>query len=272
MSTNRPFLGVELSATGRRWRDRLDIRAAQASVAMVQRYGVPELLARVLAGRGVGLDEVEAWLDPTVRRLLPDPDTLTGMAAAVARLADAVTSGEAVAVFGDYDVDGATSTALLVEVLRAGGLDPLFHIPDRIFEGYGPNIPAIEALAGKGTKLLVTVDCGTASFEPFARARELGLDVVVIDHHQTGEALPDVAALVNPNRADDLSGLAHLCAAGLVFVVAAGRARGGRSRTCSRRSTWSRSARLPTWCRSPASTAPSSPRGSSLCAAASGRV
>ncbi len=226
----RAFLGVERSVTGRFWRDRLDLRGSQAALAIVQRHGVPELLARVLAGRNVPVDEVEAYLDPTVRRLLPDPDTLTGMPAAVARLADAVTSGEQIAVFGDYDVDGATSTALLVEVLRTGGLDPWFHIPDRIFEGYGPNIPAIEQLAARGAKLLVTVDCGTVSFEPFARAHELGLDVVVIDHHQAGEELPDVAGLVNPNRADDLSGLGHLCAAGLVFVVAVGLVRELRRR------------------------------------------
>ncbi|SCW92696.1 single-stranded-DNA-specific exonuclease RecJ [Ancylobacter rudongensis] len=226
----RPFLGVSRSATGRFWRERLDARGAQTTLAIVQRHGVPEILARVLAGRGVAIDAVEAWLDPTVKRLLPDPDTLTAMPACVARLADAVMRGEKVAVFGDYDVDGATATALLVEVLRAGGLDPAFHIPDRIFEGYGPNIPAIEALAERGATLLVTVDCGTMSFEPFARARELGLDVVVIDHHQAGEELPEVAALVNPNRADDLSGLGHLCAVGLVFVVAVGLLRELRQR------------------------------------------
>ncbi|MDQ0513029.1 single-stranded-DNA-specific exonuclease RecJ [Ancylobacter amanitiformis] len=218
----RAFLGVSQSATGRFWRERLDVRGAQTTLAIVQRHGVPEILARVLAARGVGIDEVAGWLDPTVRDLLPDPDTLTDMGAAVARLADAVVSGEPVAVFGDYDVDGATSTALLVDVLRAGGLDPAFYIPDRIFEGYGPNIPAIEGLAAQGARLLVTVDCGTMSFAPFARARELGLDVVVIDHHQAGEELPEVAALVNPNRVDDLSGLGHLCAVGLVFVVAVG--------------------------------------------------
>ncbi|WP_421697879.1 single-stranded-DNA-specific exonuclease RecJ [Ancylobacter sp.] len=226
----RPFLGVNRSASGRFWRERLDVRGAQTTLAIVQRHGVPEILARVLAGRGVAIDEVEAWLDPTVKRLLPDPDTLTDMPACVARLADAVIRGEKVAVFGDYDVDGATATALLVEVLRAGGLDPAFHIPDRIFEGYGPNIPAIEALAERGATLLVTVDCGTMSFEPFARARAIGLDVLVIDHHQAGEALPEVAALVNPNRADDLSGLGHLCAVGLVFVVAVGLLRELRNR------------------------------------------
>lgn len=226
----RPFLGVNRSATGRFWRERLDVRGAQTTLAIVQRHGVPEILARVLAGRGVAIDEVDAWLDPTVKRLLPDPDTLTDMPACVGRLADAVMRGEKVAVFGDYDVDGATATALLVEVLRAGGLDPAFHIPDRIFEGYGPNIPAIEALAERGATLLVTVDCGTMSFEPFARARAIGLDVLVIDHHQAGEALPEVAALVNPNRADDLSGLGHLCAVGLVFVVAVGLLRELRNR------------------------------------------
>ncbi|MBS7540278.1 single-stranded-DNA-specific exonuclease RecJ [Ancylobacter lacus] len=230
----RPFLGVDRSATGRFWRERLDPRASAVPLAMVQRNGIPELLARVLAARDVPVGEVEAYLDPTVKRLLPDPDVLTGMGAAVARLADAVMRGESVAVFGDYDVDGATSTALLVEVLRAGGLDPLFHIPDRIFEGYGPNIPAIESLAARGVRLLVTVDCGTASFEPFARAHALGLDVVVIDHHQTGEELPEVAALVNPNRADDLSGLGHLCAVGLVFIVAV-----GLLRELRRRGWWS---------------------------------
>ncbi|MCB4771781.1 single-stranded-DNA-specific exonuclease RecJ [Ancylobacter sp. Lp-2] len=226
----RAFLGVARSATGRFWRDRLDMRGASAALAVAQRHGVPELLARVLAGRGVGLDEVPAYLDPTVRDLLPDPDTLTDMEPAVTRLADAVTRGEKVAVFGDYDVDGATATALLVEVLRAGGLDPAFHIPDRIFEGYGPNIPAIEALRAAGASLLATVDCGTMSFEPFARAAAIGLDVVVIDHHQAGEALPPVAALVNPNRIDDLSGLGHLCAVGLVFVTAVGLVRELRRR------------------------------------------
>ncbi len=220
--TNRPFLNVAQSATGRSWRERLDVRGTQTALAMTQRYGISELLARVLAGREVGLDEVETYLDPTIRALLPDPDTLTDMAPAVARLARAVTGGEQVAVFGDYDVDGACSTALLVGVLRAAGLDPLFHIPDRIYEGYGPNVPAIEALAAQGVTLLVTVDCGTTSAEPLAAARRLGLDVVVIDHHQANEALPPAEAIVNPNREDDLSGLGHVCAAGLTFITAVG--------------------------------------------------
>ncbi|MEI9407121.1 DHH family phosphoesterase, partial [Mesorhizobium argentiipisi] len=126
---------------------------------------------------------------------------------------------EKVAIFGDYDVDGATSAALLAWHLRHCGLDPLIHIPDRIFEGYGPNTEAIRALAAKGATLLVTVDCGTTSIEPLAEAKRLGMSVVVIDHHQAGTELPEVDALVNPNRLDDLSGLGHLAAVGLVLVT-----------------------------------------------------
>ncbi|MFG1430831.1 single-stranded-DNA-specific exonuclease RecJ [Xanthobacter sp. V2C-8] len=228
--TNRPFLNVSHSATGRAWRERLDARGAQTALAMAQRYGVSELLARVLAGRGVALEEVETYLDPAIRTLLPDPDTLTDMAPAVERLAHAAMRGESVAVFGDYDVDGACSTALLVGVLRAAGLDPRFHIPDRIYEGYGPNVPAIEALAAEGVTLLVTVDCGTTSAEPLAAARRLGMDVVVIDHHQASEALPPAHAIVNPNREDDLSGLGHVCAAGLTFITAVGLVRALRQK------------------------------------------
>lgn len=219
---NRLFLDVARSATGRAWRERLDVRTSQIALAMAQRTGISELLARVLAGRDVPLDEVERYLDPSIRTLLPDPDTLTDMAAAVDRLARAVATGETVAVFGDYDVDGACATALMVSVLRAAGLDPLFHIPDRIFEGYGPSVPAIEQLAARGVTLLVTVDCGTTSLEPLEAAQRLGMNTVVIDHHQAGEALPPAAAIVNPNREDDLSGLGHVCAAGLVFVTAVG--------------------------------------------------
>ncbi|WP_332118623.1 single-stranded-DNA-specific exonuclease RecJ [Azorhizobium caulinodans] len=220
--TNRPFLSVARSATGRTWRDRLDVRASQMALAIAQRHFVADLVARILAGRGVDIDDVPAFLDPTIKALLPDPDTLTDMGGAVERIARAVTNGEQVAVFGDYDVDGATSTALLVDVLRGAGLDPFFHIPDRIFEGYGPNVNAIEQLAARGVTLLITVDCGTTSTEPLAAARRLGLDVVVIDHHQAGEHLPEANAIVNPNREDDLSGLGHLCAVGLVFVTAVG--------------------------------------------------
>src|SRR5437016_5401204 len=139
--------------------------------------------------------------------------------AAAKRIADAVVAGERVAIFGDYDVDGATSAALLAWHLRHTRLDPLIHIPDRLFEGYGPNTEAVRALAAKGATLLVTVDCGTTSLEPLTEAKRLGMAVVVIDHHQCGDALPDVDALVNPNRLDDLSGLGYLAAVGLTLVT-----------------------------------------------------
>ena len=126
---------------------------------------------------------------------------------------------EKVAIFGDYDVDGATSAALLAWHLRHCGLDPLIHIPDRLFEGYGPNTEAVRALAAKGATLLITVDCGTTSIEPLAEAKRLGMSVVVIDHHQAGDVLPEVDALVNPNRPDDISGLGHLAAVGLTLVT-----------------------------------------------------
>ncbi len=217
--TNRLFLGVESSATGRAWRDRLDERAAARALAIAQRHDMPELLARILAGRNVELDAVEGFLDPAIKRTMPDPHVLCGMQEAAERLADAMMRGECVAIFGDYDVDGATSAALLARFLRFGNIEPLIHIPDRLFEGYGPNLEAVRALAARGATLLVTVDCGTTSIEPLTAARMSGVDVIVIDHHQADEALPPAIAVVNPNRRDDLSGLGHLAAVGLVFMT-----------------------------------------------------
>src|SRR6202030_93289 len=161
-----------------------------------QRYDLPELLARVLAGRNVEIDAVEAFLDPTIKRSMPDPHVLTAMPEAAARIADAVQRGETIAIFGDYDVDGATASALLARFLRQAGNEPLIHIPDRLFEGYGPNVEAVRALAGRGATLLVTVDCGTTSIEPLAQAHALGMDVVVVDHHQADEALPHAVEIV----------------------------------------------------------------------------
>jgi len=219
MSESRLFLGVENSATGRAWRDRLDERGAARALAIAQRHDLPELLARILAGRNVEVDAVDAFLDPTVKRSMPDPHVLTAMKEASERIADAAMRGESVAIFGDYDVDGATSAALLARYLRQCGIEPLIHIPDRLFEGYGPNIEAVRALAERGAKLLVCVDCGTTSIEPLQEAKKLGLDTVIIDHHQADEALPPAVAIVNPNRRDDLSGLGHLAAVGLTFMT-----------------------------------------------------
>nr|WP_210340244.1 single-stranded-DNA-specific exonuclease RecJ [Microvirga splendida] len=215
----KPFLGVANSALGRTWVERCDAAQSTIALAIAQTHGLPDILARVLAGRGVGIHETDGFLNPRLRDLMPDPHKLTDMEAAASRLADAVTRGEKVAIFGDYDVDGACSAALLAEYLRACGVEYAIHIPDRITEGYGPNVDAIRALKEQGADILVTVDCGTASIEPLAEARRLGLDPLVLDHHQAPEQLPEALAIVNPNRQDDLSGLGHLCAAGVVFLT-----------------------------------------------------
>ncbi len=215
---SRLFLGIEQSAMGRAWRDRLTPEASARALAMVQQQGLDDLLARLLAGRGVGPDEALAFLDPSLRGLMPDPGVLQGMQPAVDRLLQAIKKQEKVAIFGDYDVDGACSAALLAEFLNNVGCPCQIHIPDRIFEGYGPNEQAIAMLREQGASLLVCVDCGTTSHEVLAKARGFGLDVLVIDHHQAPEVLPD-AIIVNPNRLDDVSGLGALCAAGVVFMV-----------------------------------------------------
>ncbi len=212
------FLGVEHSLTGRPWRARLDVAGEARALAITQIAGQDELMARILAGRGVGFEQVERHLDPTLRDLMPDPFTMRDMAAATARLKQAVERRERVAIFGDYDVDGAASAALLSEYLQACGCETLIHIPDRVVEGYGPNVEAMMSYRAKGATLVVTVDCGAVSFEPFACAHRLGLDVVVFDHHQAPEALPEALAIVDPNRQDDLSGLGYLCAAGVVYM------------------------------------------------------
>ncbi|MEQ8696264.1 MAG: single-stranded-DNA-specific exonuclease RecJ [Bauldia litoralis] len=215
----RAFLGVEQSLTGRRWAERLDGEAARVAQAMAQRHGISDIVARVLAGRGVATDDAPDFLDPALKRLMPDPSLLTDMDAAAARIADAITGGEAIAIFGDYDVDGATSSALMLRFLRAAGCDATVYIPDRIFEGYGPNPEAMGKLAEGGAKLVICVDCGSTSFEALTEARRLGLGVVVLDHHQVGAELPPAEAVVNPNRQDDLSGLGHLAAVGVTFLT-----------------------------------------------------
>jgi single-stranded-DNA-specific exonuclease len=211
--------GVTRSFTDRIWRERLDEQGKIASMAMVQRSGVSEVLARVLAGRGIAIDGVADYLDPTLKKQMPDPYCLTDMQVAVDRLADAVENSEKIAIFGDYDVDGATSAALLGSFFMAAGVEFRIHIPDRIIEGYGPNSAAIRALAAEGAKLLVTVDCGSTSYEALQVARDCGVDAVVLDHHQVGANLPPAVAVVNPNRQDDVSGLQHLAAVGVVFMT-----------------------------------------------------
>jgi single-stranded-DNA-specific exonuclease len=215
----RAFLGVERSISGQRWVSRLDQAGLNRALAMSQHHGMPELIARVLAGRGVAVDDALAFLDPTIRGLMPDPYALTDCEKAANRIALAIERHEHIAIFGDYDVDGASSAALLHRFLWHFGIDATIYIPDRIFEGYGPNPAAINQLINDGARLVITVDCGSTSHEALAVARSRDIDVVVIDHHQVTHELPVCHALVNPNREDDLSGQGHLCAAGVVFLV-----------------------------------------------------
>jgi single-stranded-DNA-specific exonuclease len=219
MSDKKAFLNISQSLTGRRWVDRLDAAAQREALAISQLHGLRDSLARVIAGRGVLAADVPVFLEPTLRDLMPDPSTLRDMDQAVARLCASIEAGEPVAIFGDYDVDGATSAALLSLYLNAFGVKTRIHIPDRIIEGYGPNSDAIRMLHADGAKLLVTVDCGIASHEPLAEAKRIGLDTVVLDHHLAGDTLPEAIAIVNPNRQDDLSGLGKLAACGVVFMT-----------------------------------------------------
>lgn len=216
------YLGISRSVLGRHWADRLDEATAREAEAISRLHDLPAILARLLAGRGATLDTAPRLLEPRLRDWLPDPSVLLDLDKAVARLALALERREQVAIFGDYDVDGACSAALLAHALRHAGLDPVLHIPDRLTEGYGPNPQAIRHLRERGATLLVCVDCGTSGHAPLAEAARLGMDVLVLDHHQAPETLPEVHALVNPNRQDDLSGLGHLCAAGVVFLVLVG--------------------------------------------------
>lgn len=218
-SPHMAVLNVERSVRGNVWTDRLAPNVSAHATAIAQHHGLPELLGRVLAARNVALDQVELFLNPTIKALMPDPSTLKDMDVAARRIADAIEAGHKLAIFGDYDVDGASSAALWVKFLHHHSVDVAVHIPDRMLEGYGPNPDAINKLIDDGAQLLITVDCGTTSADALAGAKGRGVDVIVIDHHQADETLPDVHAVVNPNRQDDLSGQGHLCAAGVVFLV-----------------------------------------------------
>jgi len=212
-----PTLDIPRSATGRRWIWRA--ADARTGLAIAQRLGLPELVGRLLAARGVTLDDAPHFLDPTLRALLPDPSCLRDMDAAAARLADAVEREEHVAVFGDYDVDGACSGALTVRLLRELGCRVTHYVPDRIEEGYGPNPAAIAKLCDRGATLIVTVDCGITA-EPALAVAAGRACVVILDHHKSEGDLPRVRAAVNPNRLDCDSGLRHLCAAAVAFLAA----------------------------------------------------
>jgi single-stranded-DNA-specific exonuclease len=207
-------LGVTHSFSARSWRFRTYDEAQSRALSL---SGTSAALAQILAARGVTRDSAESFLEPRLKTLLPEPYRIAHMESAVSRFADAVLKRERIAVFGDYDVDGACAAALLVKYLRALGAEPLLYIPDRIREGYGPSASAVQLLRADGAALLVTVDCGAASHEAFSAARAVGLDAIVIDHHAV-DRNPPVLAHVNPNGPDDLSGLTYVCSAGLVFI------------------------------------------------------
>jgi single-stranded-DNA-specific exonuclease len=214
-----PFLNVSRSAKGQRWVARLqDNRVAEA---MAQQHDLPEILSRVLAGRGVAIDEAEAFLNPTLRALMPQPDAFRDMEKGAARLAMAIRTREKIGIISDYDVDGVSSAAVMLRFLKSVGADARVYIPDRISEGYGPSEKAVQTLKDEGTELLLTLDCGVLSHDPLAHAALLGLETIIVDHHQASAELPEAHAVINPNRQDDVSGQGHLCAAGVVMILVA---------------------------------------------------
>lgn len=217
LSPQAPQLSDILSFSGQRWR----IREAEERLTahLRQQHNLPEAVARVLAGRGIAAEDAETFLNPTLKALLPDPSHLKDMNVAAERLSAAVMSNECVAVFGDYDVDGATSSAVLLRFFKALGTRCLSHIPDRMREGYGPNLPALLSLKAQGAAVVVTVDCGTVAFEPLEAATDAGLDIIVVDHHISEARLPKVLAVVNPNRLDETSTCRTLAAVGVTFLL-----------------------------------------------------
>jgi single-stranded-DNA-specific exonuclease len=215
--TGEAFLGVETSLTGRRWQATpTDERLA---LAMCQRWDLPEVVGRVLVARHVELDDAPSFLNPTLKEMLPDPFHLRDMGRAADRLVQAIQDGEGIGIFGDYDVDGATSSALLMRYFAAAGVVAKVHIPDRMTEGYGPNAPALLALKAAGAGVVLTVDCGITAFEALAAAADAGLDVIVVDHHEAEAEMPRAFAVVNPNRLDEDSAHGHLAAVGVAFLL-----------------------------------------------------
>jgi single-stranded-DNA-specific exonuclease len=218
MPETTPFLGVAHSASGRLWRQRAyDDRLG---LAIAQRLNLPELIGQLLAARGQDLDKAAAYLEPRLRDQMPDPSLFRDMDRAADRLAEAIEKGEQIAIFGDYDVDGATSSALLMRFLQAvGAKAPILYVPDRLTEGYGPNAPAMRQLAEQGARLVITVDCGITAFAPLEAAKDAGLDVLVVDHHVAEPKLPAAHAVVNPNRLDESGQHGQLAAVGVAFLV-----------------------------------------------------
>jgi single-stranded-DNA-specific exonuclease len=221
-------LGIAASITGQRWRWR------RASADMARDNLTPDdLITQLLLARGVERGDLERHRAPSLRGFMPDPSLFQDMDRAAARLADAVEAREPTTIFGDYDVDGATSAALLVRLLRDLGLEAGAYIPDRLMEGYGPSGAALVKLGAAGSRLIVTVDCGAQAFDAIAEARAAGIDIIVCDHHQCATTLPDGYAIVNPNRLDEVPEAAvhgNLAAVGVAFLLGAALLRTLRAR------------------------------------------
>jgi single-stranded-DNA-specific exonuclease len=186
---------------------------------IVRKYDLPEIVARLLISRGIEHDKVESYLKPTLKNDFPDPFSLEGMDAAANYLAKAITDKKKIAIFGDFDVDGATSSALLFRFLKHFGIDAPIFIPDRLTEGYGPNVEAFKQMKEQGIKIAILLDCGTTAFDTIQAGADLGLEIMVIDHHEAEEKLPAAVHVINPKRKDDISGLAMLCACGVTFML-----------------------------------------------------
>jgi single-stranded-DNA-specific exonuclease len=218
VTANTDFLGVGHSLSGRRWRARPVDEQLAANHA--RRLSAPDIVGRLLAGRGVQLEDAELFLNPTLKAFFPDPSTFADMDEAARVILDAIIENRSIAIFADYDVDGGTSSAILTRYLRGWGREPILYVPDRLLEGFGPTPEAFRTLKAQGADLVVTVDCGAAAIDALRTAGEIGLDVVVMDHHLMHDPdTPTIRALVNPNRPDCKSGHGHLAAAGVVFVL-----------------------------------------------------
>ncbi len=186
---------------------------------IVQRFDVPEVVARLLCQRGIEKDQVESFINPTLKNDFPDPFSMKGMGDAAEGIAKAIEAGEKFAIFGDFDVDGATSSAVLYRFLKGCGIDAPIYIPDRLSEGYGPNIDALKSLKEQGADVLMMLDCGTTAFDVVKAGTDLGLKIVILDHHEAEDHLPECWHVINPKRKDDTSNLDMLAAVGVTFIV-----------------------------------------------------
>jgi len=217
---DRAYLGVENSVTGNRWIPRL--KNERLAKALAQKFEIHDVLARVLAARDIGIDDARQFLNPTIKTMLPDPSHLLDMEPAIKRITKAIHDGETIGVLGDYDVDGATSSSLLVRFFGALGKSVPVYIPDRQKEGYGPNLPGLLKLKEQGARVVITVDCGTTAYGPLEAAAEAGIEIIVVDHHVAEPRLPAGSLVINPNRADEASSCKELAAVGVTFLLLVG--------------------------------------------------